>query len=107
MRILTYEEFLLSDPISNPVDHRPLLSKSFEQPRDTFASLSILAKIASANLRLIDVLSQLGRMSSSLASYEKTCARRQRSQHFKALAESSAYHAATASRSSDSLSQLC
>ena len=103
MRIVNSDEFSLLDPLQTPVDHRHLLSGSFDDQGNIFASLNILGRIALVNTQLIGVLNQLGRISTSLVSYEKTLARRQRSQHFKRLAEeSSAFRAATESQSLDS-----
>ena len=105
MRILSSSEFLLSDPLplEVPTDPRHLLSGCLEDRETICASLSILAKITSANVRLIGVLSQLERISSSLVSYERSLARRQRLLDLKLRAEESlAYLAAMESPSSGS-----
>lgn len=103
MRILNYDEFLQLDPLPLAIDPRPLLSGSSESQGNIFASLNILGKVTLVNARLIGVLTQLGQISSSLASYDRSLTRRMRYERLKQQSreaeECLASHADTESQS--------
>jgi hypothetical protein len=83
MRVLNYDEFSLLGPLPLEIDPRPLLSECSEKQESIFASLNILGKVTLANARLIGVLIQLGHISNSLASYDRSLVRRMRYERLK------------------------